>query len=125
MKSGFSAMEIAGAVAHLVRENTASVAGELVLDAAWWTALRQCAAAAIQAEHHAHSERAGLGLAELRRAARSRGSRLLLGGAFAICAAPCIGPVLGSILVLASAQGTALEGAILLFAYSGALRSHS
>ena len=68
LKSGFSAMEIAGAVAHLVRENTASVAGELVLDAAWWTALRQRAAAAIQAEHHAHSERAGLGLAELRRA---------------------------------------------------------
>ena len=33
--------------------------------------------------------------------ARSRGSRLLLGGAFAVCAAPCIGPVLAGILVLA------------------------
>ena len=32
--------------------------------------------------------------------ARSRGSRVLLGGAFAVCAAPCIGPVLAAILVL-------------------------
>jgi cytochrome c-type biogenesis protein len=60
----------------------------------------------------------GAGLIE---SARSRGSRFLLGGAFAICAAPCIGPVLGSILVLASANGTALEGGILLFAYSAGL----
>ena len=34
-------------------------------------------------------------------APRSRGSRVLLGGAFAVCAAPCIGPVLAAILVLA------------------------
>jgi cytochrome c-type biogenesis protein len=60
----------------------------------------------------------GAGLLE---SARSRGSRLLLGGAFAVCAAPCIGPVLGSILILASAKDTALEGAILLFAYSAGL----
>ena len=50
--------------------------------------------------------------------ARSRGSRLLLGGAFAICAAPCIGPVLAAILVLAGSTETALEGAVLLGAYS-------
>jgi len=50
--------------------------------------------------------------------ARSRGSRLLLGGAFAICAAPCIGPVLAAILVLAGSSETVLEGAILLGAYS-------
>jgi cytochrome c-type biogenesis protein len=36
--------------------------------------------------------------------ARSRGSRVLLGGAFAVCAAPCIGPVLAAILVLAGSS---------------------
>ncbi len=50
--------------------------------------------------------------------ARSRGSRLLLGGAFAVCAAPCIGPVLAGILVLAGSSGTAAEGALLLGVYS-------
>jgi cytochrome c-type biogenesis protein len=50
--------------------------------------------------------------------ARSRGSRVLLGGAFAVCAAPCIGPVLASILVLAAASDTVLEGAALLGVYS-------
>ena len=50
--------------------------------------------------------------------ARSRGSRVLLGGAFAVCAAPCIGPVLAAILVLAGSSGTALEGAALLAVYS-------
>lgn len=50
--------------------------------------------------------------------ARSRGSRFLLGGAFAICAAPCIGPVLAAILVLAGSSETVLEGALLLAVYS-------
>jgi len=50
--------------------------------------------------------------------ARSRGSRVLLGGAFAVCAAPCIGPVLAAILVLAGSSDTALEGAALLAVYS-------
>jgi cytochrome c-type biogenesis protein len=50
--------------------------------------------------------------------ARSRGSRLLLGGAFAVCAAPCIGPVLAAILVLAGDSETVLEGAVLLAVYS-------
>jgi cytochrome c-type biogenesis protein len=50
--------------------------------------------------------------------ARSRGSRVLLGGAFAVCAAPCIGPVLGSILVLAGNSTTVLQGSVLLLAYS-------
>ena len=59
--------------------------------------------------------------ASLVETARSRGSRVFLGGAFAICAAPCIGPVLAAILVLAGSKGTALEGAILLFAYSAGL----
>jgi cytochrome c-type biogenesis protein len=50
--------------------------------------------------------------------ARSRGSRVLLGGAFAVCAAPCIGPVLAAILVLAGSSETALQGAALLAVYS-------
>jgi len=50
--------------------------------------------------------------------ARSGGSNLLLGGAFAVCAAPCIGTVLASILVLASSTGTIARGIVLLFAYS-------
>ena len=50
--------------------------------------------------------------------ARSRGSRVLLGGAFAVCAAPCIGPVLAAILVLAGSSDTVLQGAALLAVYS-------
>lgn len=56
--------------------------------------------------------------AGLLRGARSRGSNVLLGGAFAVCAAPCIGPVLAAILVLAGSTETALEGAALLAVYS-------
>jgi cytochrome c-type biogenesis protein len=50
--------------------------------------------------------------------ARRRGSGFLLGGAFAVCAAPCIGPVLASILVLAGNSGTILEGSVLLAVYA-------
>jgi cytochrome c-type biogenesis protein len=50
--------------------------------------------------------------------ARRRGSGALLGGAFAVCAAPCIGTVLASILVLASSTGTIAKGIVLLAAYS-------
>jgi cytochrome c-type biogenesis protein len=47
-----------------------------------------------------------------------RGGSFLLGAAFAVCAAPCIGTVLASILVLASGTGTIARGVVLLFAYS-------
>jgi cytochrome c-type biogenesis protein len=50
--------------------------------------------------------------------ARKRGSGALLGGAFAVCAAPCIGTVLAAVLVLASNTGTVLKGAVLLAAYA-------
>src|SRR6202171_5796283 len=50
--------------------------------------------------------------------ARRRGSGLLLGGAFAVCAAPCIGTVLAAVLVLASDTGTLLKGSLLLAVYS-------
>jgi cytochrome c-type biogenesis protein len=54
----------------------------------------------------------------LLQSARRRGSNALLGGAFAVCAAPCIGTVLASILVLASSSGTIARGVVLLVAYS-------
>jgi cytochrome c-type biogenesis protein len=50
--------------------------------------------------------------------ARRGGSAALLGGAFAVCAAPCIGTVLASILVLASSTGNISRAVVLLFAYS-------
>jgi cytochrome c-type biogenesis protein len=56
--------------------------------------------------------------ASLLAGARSRGSRVLLGGAFAVCAAPCIGPVLAATLVLAGSTDTVAEGALLLAVYS-------
>ena len=50
--------------------------------------------------------------------ATRRGSGALLGGAFAVCAAPCIGTVLAAVLVLASDTGTVLKGAALLAVYA-------
>jgi cytochrome c-type biogenesis protein len=59
--------------------------------------------------------------ASLLTSARSRGSGLLLGGAFAVCAAPCIGPVLGAILIAAGNSETVLQGSVLLAAYAAGL----
>jgi cytochrome c-type biogenesis protein len=53
--------------------------------------------------------------------ARRRGSSVLLGAAFAVCAAPCIGTVLASVLVLAGNTETAVKGSVLLAAYSAGL----
>ncbi len=53
--------------------------------------------------------------------ARRRGSSVLLGAAFAVCAAPCIGVVLGSILVLAGSAGAVARGVVLLVVYSAGL----
>jgi cytochrome c-type biogenesis protein len=53
--------------------------------------------------------------------ARRTRSNLLLGGAFGVCAAPCIGPVLASILALAGSTSTVLQGSVLLLAYSAGL----
>ena len=49
--------------------------------------------------------------------ARRRGS-ILLGAAFAVCAAPCVGPILGSALALASRSTTVVQGSFLLVVYS-------
>jgi cytochrome c-type biogenesis protein len=52
--------------------------------------------------------------------ARRRGSSVLLGGAFAVCAAPCVGVVLASILTLATTSSV-VRGAVLLAVYSAGL----
>ena len=49
--------------------------------------------------------------------ARRRGS-VFLGAAFAVCAAPCVGPILGSALALASRSSTVVQGSLLLVVYS-------
>jgi cytochrome c-type biogenesis protein len=55
---------------------------------------------------------------ELVEGARRSGSSALLGAAFAVCAAPCVGPVLAGILALASDEGTVAQGSLLLLVYS-------
>lgn len=45
-------------------------------------------------------------------------SSLFIGGTFALGWTPCVGPILGSILLLAGTSGTALEGAFLLAVFS-------
>ena len=50
--------------------------------------------------------------------ARKSGSRALLGGAFAVCAAPCVGITLAAILALAADSRTVIRGIVLLAAYS-------
>jgi cytochrome c-type biogenesis protein len=50
-----------------------------------------------------------------------RGGPVVAGAAFAIAWTPCIGPTLSSILVLASTEGSALEGVLLLVVYSAGL----
>lgn len=41
-----------------------------------------------------------------------------IGTAFAVAWSPCIGPILGAVLTLAAASGTAVQGGLLLVAYS-------
>ena len=53
--------------------------------------------------------------------ARRRGSRVLLGGAFAICAAPCVGPFLAEAFAAASNSSTVVRGSAWLAAYSAGL----
>ncbi len=71
-KSTFSTAEIDAATRRLLSAATALPAGDLLVDAAWWQALRQRAANLIDASHREHPERIGPKLAELR-AALGRG----------------------------------------------------
>ncbi len=48
-------------------------------------------------------------------------SSLLIGALFALGWSPCIGPILGSILLIASTSSTALSGALLLALFSAGL----
>lgn len=48
-------------------------------------------------------------------------SSLAIGSAFAFGWTPCVGPILGSILLLASTEGSALTGALLLTVFSAGL----
>jgi cytochrome c-type biogenesis protein len=50
-----------------------------------------------------------------------RGAALVMGMAFAAGWTPCVGPILGSILALASSTGSAAQGALMLLAYSAGL----
>jgi cytochrome c-type biogenesis protein len=50
--------------------------------------------------------------------ARRTGSGLLLGAAFAVCAAPCIGTVLASVVVLAGDASSVVRGGAVLLSYS-------
>lgn len=45
-------------------------------------------------------------------------SSLFIGGAFALGWTPCVGPILGSILLLAGTSGTALQGGLMLTVFS-------
>ncbi|MFN2469467.1 MAG: cytochrome c biogenesis CcdA family protein [Gaiellaceae bacterium] len=64
---------------------------------------------------------ARMGMPGLLAGARRTGSALLLGAAFAVCAAPCIGTVLASVVVLAGDTESVVRGGVVLFAYSGGL----
>jgi cytochrome c-type biogenesis protein len=57
----------------------------------------------------------------LMQGARRTGSRVLLGGAFAICAAPCVGPFLAEAFAAASNSATVIRGSAWLAAYSAGL----
>ncbi len=48
-------------------------------------------------------------------------SSLFIGGTFAVGWTPCVGPILGSILLLAGTSGSALEGGIMLAVFSTGL----
>ena len=48
-------------------------------------------------------------------------SSFFIGGAFSLGWTPCVGPILGSILLLAGTSGTALQGGIMLTVFSAGL----
>jgi selenocysteine-specific elongation factor len=67
-RSRFSPAAISEAAARLAKAGAIVVAGDLLVDAARWRALRTKAARVIDARHHAHPEEAGLPLNDLRAA---------------------------------------------------------
>jgi selenocysteine-specific elongation factor len=67
-RSRFSAAAIADAVSQLTKAGSIIVAGDLVVDAAKWSALRRKSIEVIDARHRAHPEESGLPLNDLRAA---------------------------------------------------------
>lgn len=58
---------------------------------------------------------------QVQRVARRRGGPVALGVAFAFCWTPCVGPILASILALASASHSLQSGVLLLLVYGAGL----
>ncbi|MCP5522892.1 MAG: selenocysteine-specific translation elongation factor [Verrucomicrobiales bacterium] len=71
VKTRFSADTIETCVARLIESGMLAGQGSLLFDGNWWLAVRQGAIEAIDFEHQAHPERAGLSLAQLRVALKS------------------------------------------------------
>lgn len=65
--SWFSAGEILESIGTLASTNEIALRGELAVDASWWRATIRKAVTAVDAEHKAYPERAGLDLMRLRR----------------------------------------------------------
>jgi selenocysteine-specific elongation factor len=68
LASRFSAAAIAEAVSRLAKDGTVIATGDLLVDAAKWSALRRKAIEVIDARHRAHPEESGLPLNDLRAA---------------------------------------------------------
>jgi selenocysteine-specific elongation factor len=68
VKSRFSGANISAAVLQLVASGQVVLAGDFIVDAARWQALRRRAVEAIDARHRVHPEQSGLPLTDLRAA---------------------------------------------------------
>jgi selenocysteine-specific elongation factor len=66
VQSRFSGADVSAAVSGLVASGKIVLAGDFIVDAARWQALRRRAADAIDARHRAHPEQSGLPLTDLR-----------------------------------------------------------
>ncbi len=66
LRTPFSAADLIDAVAQLEAAGGIVVRGDVIVEAAWWKALRQRAVEAVDAHHQAHPEQPGLPLGELR-----------------------------------------------------------
>ena len=68
LRSSFSREEIATALDRLARDGKVFARGAIMADGAWWEELRRRAMKAIEAEHEAHPDHAGLELRQFRAA---------------------------------------------------------
>lgn len=82
VRSRFRAEEIVSALERLAGEGRTFLTPALAADGSWWHSLHQQAAAAIDAEHRAHPEHAGLPLTQLRAVLAAAGTSARQGGVF-------------------------------------------